>query len=262
MTLVELLLAMTIMTMLAASLAALSSAVRQGADYNDARGAAAQHGRVALQRIGRLIAEAKAAENYPGMVVVTQTVGSARFSDTLVIWHPAGTPANADGPPLASELSIICPDPSAPHRLLEISMPGNSMPVEMNDGLNTATGRALIDGFKRSAASNRLVLTDKLRVASPSSGTSYPGDFRGCVCFERHLHPTTAEISQFRAGTLAWDSIAWPQNLHSATTGLRHVALSIELQLRSDSSSLSAPAASAEFEPLLGSASLEYVIKQ
>src|ERR1700677_4263322 len=111
MTMVELLMAVGIMGILAGAMAGIAMAVQQSALYNYGRMTSAQNARVALERINRMIFTATSAENSPGVAVCTTSIGSYLFPDTLLVWHPAsGTPANAAGPPLISELIIYCYD--------------------------------------------------------------------------------------------------------------------------------------------------------
>ena len=88
---------------------------------------------VALDRITRAIYGATANEQFPGCIVVAETVNSWRYSDTLVIWNPAKASgnagdlaANATGLPLYRELVIYCPHPTYPSQLVEITAPGNA----------------------------------------------------------------------------------------------------------------------------------------
>src|SRR5690606_28827569 len=105
---------------------------------------------------------------------------------TVLIWRPpSGVPANPAGPPLIRELVIICPDPSAPYRLLEITAPNDSRTIQLNEAsLNTASGRALVQSVKTANTSVKAVLTHQLRTASPANGTA-----RAAVRFECELHP-------------------------------------------------------------------------
>jgi hypothetical protein len=230
MTLVELMFSLTISAILVGTLGVMAQAVGDYAEFNEGQTTALQQARVALERVNRYVSEAYATENYPGVVVMHETIGSGRYPDTLLIWRPtAGVPANAAGPPLIKELIIICPDPAAPHRLLEITAPTDSRTIQLNDAsINTSTGRALVNGVKIANAGVKAVLTHQLRTASPSSGSA-----RAAIRFECELHPTAAELSAFRAGTSSWTSLSWPQNTFGAQFGIRQVWLRSELQLTS-----------------------------
>lgn len=233
-TLVELLLASAIMAIMAGTLALLATAVANTASYTQGRGETTQHGRVIHERLARLILEAYAAENHPGVAVLETYVGAWRFPDMLLIWRPHGAPQNANGPPLIREVVFITPDPDAPNRLLEVTAPGDSRTIPLDNGLNTPAWRAELLALIRSANAKRIVLTEMLRVAVASGGetqASMSGQRRGAVRFECELRPTASEWSQFRAGTKAWNQLAWPQTQYGWQTGLRHVWVRWELQL-------------------------------
>src|SRR5262245_16572071 len=117
-TLLELLLASTIMALLVAALASMASAVYRTNEYSQGYGEAAQHARVVLQRITRKINKATANANYPGAWVIHRTVGGATFPEVLVVWHPTGAAIDAAGQPRVKELVIYCPSGTAPNELL------------------------------------------------------------------------------------------------------------------------------------------------
>ncbi len=88
--LIELLIAATIMTMIVGVVAGLASAVRLSTRYTQSLATVSQHGRVTLERIGQAVRTAHATANEPGLVVVETTVDGWRFPDTLVVWRPEG----------------------------------------------------------------------------------------------------------------------------------------------------------------------------
>ena len=65
-TLLELLVAMSIMAMVVVSLGTLANGVQQGFDYTEGHSTATQHARVTLERITRSVREAQASEQFPG----------------------------------------------------------------------------------------------------------------------------------------------------------------------------------------------------
>ena len=104
-TMVELLMAMTVMVIISGAVASLASAVYTNNDYSQGVAIATQHGRVTLERIGQTVRSATSSETFPGCAVV-DLVSGCHITETLVVWHPNGAPANAAGPPLANELVI------------------------------------------------------------------------------------------------------------------------------------------------------------
>lgn len=261
-TLLELLLGMTISAILVASMSVLAMTVNQSAEFNSGQNAALQHARVVLDRIQRTVGEAYATETYPGVVVSDVSVSGYRYPDTLVIWHPSGgTPANASGPPLVSELVLICPDPSDPGTLCEITAPGDSRTIELNDAsLNTSSGRSLISGIKSASTSMKTQLTPMLRSAAAGNGSN--AALRGAVRFECELHPTAADLSNYRSGSGTWFGLPWPQGIYSATMGLRQVWVRSEIQLLSEPRNADGTVpATASTLPFFGSATNYYTIE-
>lgn len=249
-TIVEVLVSATITASVVGTLAALAMAVQQNALHQHDYGQAVQHARVALDRIARSVETATATANYPGAVVVFEQVGAHRFPDTLVVWRPAAAPTNPAGPPLARELVMFCPNPTAPHELVEITFPGNATPVELNDTLNTSSGRALVQSLKTSTTAVKTVLTPWLRTAMPGAS----GALRGAVRFEAALRPAASQWAENRAGTRAWDAIDWPQGIFSPQVGLRQVWVQTELHLQPGG----AAATNRGPVPFFGSAALWY----
>jgi pilin/secretion family protein with methylation motif len=231
-TLVEMLMAMGIMGIMAGVMAALAITVQETGDYNYGRGTAAQHARVALERIRHMVVTATTAKNYPGVAVVYDQSGTYLFPDTLLVWHPAGAPANPSGPPLISEIIFYCPDPNTPNQLIELTAPTNAQTIPLDSAtLNTASWRTTIAAIKTANTSQKTLLTELLRTGQVTqSGTSGPG-LRGAVRFNLDLHPTAAEWSAYQGGSLTWNNIAWPQGIYGSVAGMRQAWVHTELQL-------------------------------
>src|SRR5438128_2186789 len=90
MTLAELLVATTIMLMIATAVGTLASAVHSTNDFCHGYIVASQHARVVLSRIERTIQSATANEQFPGCLVVAEQAGSQALPSTLVVWSPTG----------------------------------------------------------------------------------------------------------------------------------------------------------------------------
>ncbi len=255
-TLVEMLLAISILGITAGALTGLALSVQQGTTYSQDYSTATQHARVALERISRTVRQAYAAGAYPGAVVVYDVVGAWQFPDTLVVWHPNGAPAHAGGPPLLSEVVIYCPDPANPNRLLEVTVPGNSSPIPLNAAsLNTAGWRAQIKGFASGGGANQVLLTDLVRPAQLDANT-----LRAAVRFAADMHPTDSEWTACQVQPGLWSSLGWPQGLGGAQTGLRQVAIRVELQLLPASLTGQTDPQAQQTVPFLCSAALSYVL--
>lgn len=256
-TLIELLISVSIMSLTTLSLGMLARAVQISSAYNEGNGAAAQHAQVTLERIEKAVTKATANEIFPGAVVFAESVSGNRFPDTLVVWKPdTGTvAADAMGLPRFCELVVFCPNPNLPSQLLEITSRSDTRTIPALS--NTSQWTTELSTLKTGNASRKIILTDLLRTASLNSGSTQ----RSCVRFEVALRPTAEEITAYRNGTTAWDAILWPQGWYGSTTGLRQTWVRSELQLLPNSIS-GGIAASDQAIPFFGSAALYYEISR
>lgn len=229
-TLLELLLAISIMVLIAGSLGALAQAVQSGAEFGEGHGTAAQHARVTLERITRTVSEATASEQFPGLLVVAEEIGSWRFPDTLVVWHPRqGSARNPDGLPCFDELVVYCPNPQAPNQLWELTIPVGSDTRAVPSVGDKDGWRAELQAIKALTTASRVVLTDRLRTAALSAANSTQQ--RGAVRFVDRLRPSKEEWDKYQSGVLSWERLSWAQGIYGPATGLRQVWGRIELQL-------------------------------
>jgi Tfp pilus assembly protein PilW len=258
MTLVELLLAMAVMLMIVGTLGGLARTIQQGFEYSEGYGAATQHARVVLDRIAQNVSQATASEQFPGCIVVAETVNSYRYPDTLVIWRPTGSPADPTGLPRYCELVIYCPSPANPNQFLEMTAPNDTRTVPAVADL---TGwQTAMTALKRSTTTTSTVLTTLLRTASTSSngGTS---TLRGTARFETRLRPSATDWAGYKAGTVTWMNLPWVQGLYGAQAGLRQVWVRMELQITPSADWVETNSAAAQAVPFFGSAALYYNLK-
>lgn len=249
-TLLELLIALSIMAAVAGTLGVLGRAVQMGSDYGAARGLLAQHARVCLERISRAANGATGNERFPGYIVVDEWADGYCFADTLVVWRPIGAPQEPKGMPRLNELVIFCPHPAdgKAGKLVEIR---DDRTVALDS--DPAQWRSTIAGIKSRAiqstsSSDLTVLSDRLRSASAG------GRARGAVWFERRLRPSDLEwrgsdnwestavsggylaeaANGAAAERAAWAALSWVQDLRGNQAGLRQAHVRIELQLQSE----------------------------
>ncbi|HZN35079.1 MAG TPA: hypothetical protein VFB80_14720 [Pirellulaceae bacterium] len=231
-TLAELLVASAIMVLIAAGLATLSATVHSANTYAHGRIVCAQHARVALDRIEHAVENAAVSEQFPACLVVTEQVGSEELPHTLVVWSPTATAANPSGLPLVKELAIYAPDPAKPSRLTEFRASNNANVVPAPS--NVTAWRTLVESLKTSDTTEKIVLTDRLRTA-PLSGewTSNltAAQLRGVVRFHRLVAPSEQQWAEYKAGTRAWNALAWPLDSYRTTSGTRAIACQTELQV-------------------------------
>jgi hypothetical protein len=254
-TLLELLVAISIMVMVMGSLGAMAKAVNQGAAYGESYGTATQHARVSIERISASVRGATASDAFPGLLVIAQKVDGYDFPDTLVVWHPDGTAVDPDGLPRMNELRIYCPDPDALNELLEITVPGDTRVVPLPT--DRAAWLTEIANLKSSDTAARTRLTDMVRVSAVNALASTR---RGAVRFNVRYRPTDQEMADYAAKTAAWQDLAWPQGIYTSNMGLRQAWLRMELQILPASTSAGLGSEDATAIPFLGSASRFYEV--
>jgi len=249
-TLLELMIAMTVIAMVVGTLGGLARTVQQGFEYSEGYGTATQHARIVLERIAGNVCRATANEKFPGCIVVAEYEDSYRYPDTLVVWRPAGTPADADGLPRYNELVIYSPDPDNPNQLVELTAPTDAGTVPAAD--DQAGWRAALAALKQNADTKIVVLSDRLRTYLTSTG----GELRGAVRFEVRLRPSAADWAEYEAGTTTWKDLPWVQGIYGTQAGLRQVWVRTELQLVPGAEWVASDTAAADAVPYLGSATL------
>lgn len=264
MSLAELLISLTILALLAGTIATMAMAVQSTGDYARGRGDAVQHARVVIDRIDRLISTATVTESFPGFLVLAWSQSSGSYPDTLVLWKPDTGDAIAGELPQANELVIIRPDPANPRQLLEITnrhLPdGAVITYPANEG---AQWRALVEALTARSDASKGVLTEMLRIAP--TGDSSGAATRAAIRFRISAMPSDAEIDAYRAIPAAnaaakaayWQALPWPQQWSGRNVGLQSRACFVELQLAA-----TPDASAAEVLPFFGSSSLWTEVKR
>jgi prepilin-type N-terminal cleavage/methylation domain-containing protein len=224
-TLVELLVSITIMSMIALVLATLSTAVNQSYDTATNLNRMTQHGRSAIRRIEKAINSAHASPQFPGLMVHMHVFSTESLPETLIVWAPDGVPNNPDGLPLVQEIIIFRPNPSNPRELLQMTRESDTSEVPALG--DTSAWETLLSEFENDSKS--IKLTKYLHTFSPNSSTTL-----GRVRFNLRLRPNQAQIDTHYGGGANWEDIYWPQNLFTATTGTRQHECLIEIRLRDD----------------------------
>ncbi len=235
-TLVELMIASSIMTIMCGAMAALAIALDQSSEYNYGRATALQNARVTLERINRMVATAYAAPNHPGVAVYVDTLNTYRYPDTLIVWQPNGTPVNALGPPLISECVFYSWDATNPSNLIEFTAPSDTRTIPLDSTLQTTTWRSTLNSLQSASSTKKTKLTTLLRQCTLSGSGSLPSGMassRGAVRFEVVVAPSAAAYSAYLAGTSTWASLPWPQGIYGSQFGLRSIWVRTELQLMS-----------------------------
>ena len=222
MTLVELLIAVSIMAMIAGSLGAMARAVQVGAQYSEGHGTATQHARVTLEQISQEVSKAAANDFYPGVFVVSQLVAGQPIPDTLVLWQTTRR-IDQSSRPLLRELVLFCPDRNDRRRLLRVTAPLDSHLAALSD---ITAVRSQVESIKAHSARVEVPLTDLLRTIT-LSGTS--------------LGAARFEVTQSDMGA-----------------GLKQVRLRVELQLMPGKAAYNEDPTGQLAVPFLGSCALYY----
>lgn len=257
MTLLELMIATTILLMVVGALGGLARTAQQGFEYSEGYGAATQHARVVLDRIAQNACQAKANDQFPGCLVVAETVDTYRYPDTLVIWRPSGAAANPTGLPCYNELVIYCPSPGAANQLVEITAPTDTRTVPAVD--NASAWQTELATLKKASTSKSVVLSTLLHTcATSTTGGSTSSSMRGAARFETRLRPSAADWASYKAGTVTWMNLPWVQGVYGTQAGLRQTWVRMELQLVPGVDWAASNLAAASAVPFFGSAALYY----
>jgi hypothetical protein len=254
-TLAELLVATTIMLLIATAVATLASTVQSTNSFCQGYTVSGQHARVALSRVQRTVESATASEQFPGFIIVTEQAGAQELPSTLVVWSPVAAPVNPIGLPLINEIVVYSPNPARPNELLEIRSPTDVSIVPA--ATDVGSWRTLTDQLKSSTSTVKVVLTTRLRTAPLTGSYSEsltPADLRGVVRFRRLIAPTDQDWARYRAGTKNWQDLNWPLDSYRLTSGTRAVVCQTEIQI-APGSMASAPTTAI---PFYGSASITY----
>lgn len=258
MTLLELLAAMSVLVLIAGVLGGLAIGVQQGYQYAEGYGLATQHARVALERITRTVSQATANQQFPGFLVLADTVGQWRFADTLVVWRPVGTAADPDGLPRFNELVIYCPDLHQPSRLLEITDPNDTRITPPAQELSA--WKSEITAIRNSSSARKVVLTDLLRTCTLAE--SSPPQVRAALRFESRLRPSETEWAAYKAGTVQWKDLPWVQSIYGNRAGLRQAWMRMEMQLAISNAGSGNQSGSSTIIPFFGSAAVYYQLSR
>ncbi|MBN2296432.1 MAG: prepilin-type N-terminal cleavage/methylation domain-containing protein [Pirellulales bacterium] len=257
MTLVELLLASSIMLLAVAAITSLSNATQSGATYTNGHTEIVEQARMISARIKRTVEGATSSDKFPGFIIIDFNIDGHRFPDSLIVWHPEGGAVNPDGLPRVNELVVYSAHPIYTNTLVEVTLPGNTQTVpEISD---IATWRSELLSALLDSASRQVVLTRQLRSCTTNGeilSETYTPRRRGAIRFESRLRPSAEEMAHYQAGTLDWDEMTWVQSIQSSETGLRQAWLRFEFQL------VPKNVDRAEAVPFFGSAALYYHLKR
>ena len=297
MTLPELLISLTILSMMSVVLAGMSNAVNSAWSYTKGVEDSDLQARAAIERIEYMISQTGVYDlagqpTRVGMAVVSRPVGKNLVPDVLVLWtggRSGGMSANGvlTRLPTVGELLIYTWDAKSPSQLIEVAFPGQTASFDF-----TASDLATtVANLLTSTAAEKIPLCDRLRLSSlstsssdtsssvvpPASGSGSPygpslpsgsssssssstaGTTQsiGNARFTFTLTPSDSELASASPQTTAWTQLSWPQGNFGNRSGMRQATLQIELQVEPDGIVRASDTVSAI--PFYGSASLRYV---
>lgn len=293
MTLAELLISMTILSMMSVVLAGMSNAVNSAWSYTKGIEESDLQARAAFERIEFMVAQTGTYKiaGQPtrlGLAVVSRPVGTHQLPDVLVLWTGGRTGGMAASGvqtrlPIVGELLIYTWNNSTPSQLVEVAFPGQTTALDFAAS-DLATQ---VTNLLASTSAESIPICERLRVSSVSGGSSstslsYPvepsslygpslastpsstpssasseASTVGNLRFTLTLTPSDSELASAAPQTTAWTQLSWPQGTFGSRSGIRQANLQMELQVEPDGIVRASDTVTAI--PFFGSASRRYV---
>jgi prepilin-type N-terminal cleavage/methylation domain-containing protein len=257
MTLVELMIAASVMSLVAVAMGGLVQAVDTARIYIDGMHESSAQGRFAVDRIRSAVERSGTYRIGSGATVAgIQVVWNDDQPEMLVAWTGGRETSLADQSPLtrlpkANELIIYAPDPDGPHRLVEVVVPAASSEIDFADPGFPTRIRQLV---ATSTSDERATLCDRVRVALKDSKVT------AALRFEMETTPEDTLVASTSTGTSAWRALPWYAGMCSTSSGLRQKLIRIEIQVLTQGTP--GDTGSAVSLPLFGAASKRFVYRK
>jgi hypothetical protein len=178
MTLAELLVSLTILSMMSVVLAGMSNAVNSAWLYTKGVEDTDLQARAAIERIEFMVSQTGVYDlvgqpTRVGMAVVPRPVGTNSIPDVLVLWtggRSGGMSANGvlNRLPIVGELLIYTWDSKRPNQLLEVAFPGQTASFDFAASDLATT----VSNLLNSATAEKISLCDQLRQSTLSTSGS------------------------------------------------------------------------------------------
>jgi prepilin-type N-terminal cleavage/methylation domain-containing protein len=263
-TMIELLMAVSITSMLSVVLGALMVAVQTAREYSNGLETATTQATATIDRIRYIVSQAgvyriAGQPTTVGLAVVNHRWASTDLPDVLVIWSGGRNGGLADTGtlyrlPHVDELVIYSPDPGDATRLVEITVPGNTTDIDFRDASFPSDILALIG----SNGTERVLICERVRRSSQADLTVETGNIR----FALEQTPPDSELQPAMPGTAAWYGLPWVQGIVSGDSGLRQANIRMELQVTRHEGDSPETDGTTTAIPYFGSASRRYVYKR
>lgn len=264
-TLLELLMAMTITSMLSVVLGGIVLAVQSARQHTEGLEEATQQADAAMSRIEYMVSQAGVYRVGTNPVTVGLAVVPRRWSyfdlpEILVVWSGGRTGGMAGAGlqtrlPRINELVLYAPDPADPRRLVEITHPGNSASIDFRASGFASTILTLV----QSSNAQKTLLSDRIRRSALSGFAGFSSAEAANVRFEMTQSPSDAEIGSTASGTAAWINLPWAGGIVTGSSGLRQANVRIELQVEPRAHDAPGTAEKTIAIPFFGSESIRYV---
>lgn len=264
-TLVELLMAATITSLLSIVLGGLVMAVQTAKTHTEGLEDATRQAQAACNRIRFMVSEAGVYQvdgepTTPGLAVVEHQWSVHDLPDVLVVWSGGrnggmGEAGVQHRRPRVEELLVYAPHPDAPHRLVELAWPGDRSTIDFRDPDFDRTIRSLVS----SGEGEEVLLSERIRVSLLSGWVGATGAEVGNVRFDLTWTPDDSELSSTAPGTEEWFDLPWIRGVVSPRSGMRQATIRIELQIEPRHGQPSRSETTPIAVPFFGSASYRYV---
>jgi prepilin-type N-terminal cleavage/methylation domain-containing protein len=239
-TLVELLISMTIASLLSVVLGGLIVAVNAAWKHTRNLEDATLQAQAAIERIKYMVSHAGVYQvpgrpTHVGMAVVSHDWFFLEMPDILVIWsggREGGMAAQGvqNQMPRVNELVIYAADPTVATRLVEITIPEDSSEIDFEGTDFSDTIKTLIE----SPDAQSTLLSDRVRTTEFPGFATSTSIAVGNIRFELMQTPSNETLEGVAANTDEWRNLPWCQGIATVQTGLRHARLRVELQLESE----------------------------
>lgn len=261
-TLVELLMAGSIASMLTLALGGVVIAVQSARQHTINYEESTAQATAAWERVRYIASQAgvyqlSGQSTRLGLRVAYRDWGTYRLPVALVVWSGGRSGKLGSGNvltrlPQVRELLIVTYAPDAPQRLVELAFPGNSTEFDFTASNFDSTVSTLIS----STGAERITLCDRLRVDSLSGGGQMTSPGVGNINFRIEMSPDDASVQSTTPGTQAWLDLRWAQSIASNSSGMRQATLHGEMQIEPRGTAV---AGNSIAIPFFGSASYRYV---
>lgn len=278
--LAELLVALTITSMLSVVLGGLIMAVQTARQHTEGVEEATMQAEAALSRMKLMVSEAGVydVDGEPttlGVKVVAHDWYGLDFRDVLVVWSGGQDGGQAAAGlqrrlPRIQELVVYAPDPDNVRRFVEFSFPESDADFSATIDFRAADFNDEILALIESADVRKTVLCDRLRRAElPGSDSTGPVTLGG-VRFELRQTPADEELAAVAAigdedeQQQVWNALQWAQGIAAGEQdqqGLRQATLRFELQISQRGVPTGDFDLPEQFIPFFGSASYRYVYR-